>query len=118
MVKTGFEVWQQNSVTITLGLQQGQFRDRSQQLRGAASSKFFEFDSSCVVLSTTAEWAPSPEPEDSGEEMPPCPKDGCVGYPSFVCPELPFTLFLIKDTIPQPHESHCDFYFYIVAPWL
>lgn len=70
MVKTGFEVWQQNSVTITLGLQQGQFRDRSQQLRGAPSSKFFEFDSSCVVESTTAEWAPSPEPEDSGGDAP------------------------------------------------
>lgn len=78
MVKTGFEVWQQNSVTITLGLQQGQFRDRSQQLRGAASSKFFEFDSSCVVESTTAEWAPSPEPEDSGE-MPPAPRMVVLG---------------------------------------
>uniref|UniRef100_A0AAA9SRL6 ABC transporter domain-containing protein n=1 Tax=Bos taurus TaxID=9913 RepID=A0AAA9SRL6_BOVIN len=48
------------------------------------------------------------------EEKPPCPKDGCIGYPSFVCPELPFTLFLIKDTIPQPHESHCDFFLYIL----
>ena len=94
MVKTGFEVWQQNSVTITLGLQQGQFRDRSQQLRGAVSSKFLEFDSSCVVESTTAEWAPSPEPEDSGGDAP-CPEDGCVGYPSFVC-----LIFLIKDTFP------------------
>ena len=74
MVKTGFEVWQQNSVTITLGLQQGQFRDRSQQLRGAASSKFFEFDSSCVVESTLAEWAPSPEPGDSEEKMLPAPR--------------------------------------------
>ena len=102
MVKTGFEVWQQNSVTITLGLQQGQFRERSQQLRGAMSSKFFEFDSSCVVQSTTAECSPSPEPEDSGGEAP-LPQ-GWLYWVSLIC--LPRTpVYPISDKRHHPSAT-------------
>lgn len=114
MVKTVFEAWQQNSVTITLGLQQWQLRDRSQQLRGAVSSKCFEFNYFCVLDELNCRMGTlSLKPEYLGEKMQPHLEDCNIGYPLFCLPRTTLPHFLIKDIVPQPQGSHCDFLLFL-----